>query len=715
MKSLTLSPGLTPSLSIPHWLTLVLWFATAALTIGLFAVDQVTDYADLQVACDGGWTLTEDSPCNTLAVGAAEQAVLESWGLSLRDYANAMKLEAVIVVTVYVALALLLLWRKGDTRLGLMVSLALVVFPLNIFSAEVQWGAIHPALEVPGTIIANLTQLVIIPFFYLLPNGRLPTRWAYIPMTLTIALLMAGLFGIERLADVIPWLGTAFGIGMVSLLIIGAGLQIYRYVRTSDDVERQQTKWILGGILCFVISVLLWVYTYSGAFDITPGTHRLLVNVLGAWAQGALLCALPVAITIAILRYRLWNIDLIINRTLVFGILTAMIVVVYVLFVGGLGQLFQRNGNFTISLFATAVVAIAFQPARYQVQRGVNRLMFGQRDEPQAVLLELSHQLGTSLQPGQLLENSVETVAGTLRLPYAAIAIRHGDSESTQAEHGLNRTPLVSFPLIYQNEAVGTLIVGQRSPGETLNPADERVLTGIANQLGAVVVAVRLQTDLQQARERLVITREAERQRLRRDLHDGLGPALASLPLKIDAAIDLMTLRPEKSMDLLLEVKGQSQALVGDVREIVHNLRPPALDELGLAAALTGAISQTHNRSNSTKFMVDAAELPRHLPAAVESASYRIVMEAATNVMKHAHADHCWIQLEIAEAPSHLMISVADNGVGLPQPIVPNVGLGSMRERAEELGGTFSIGVRSEGGTRVRVYLPLTHWEEDAR
>jgi len=710
MKNLTLSPVLTPSLSIPHWLTLTLWFTTAILTVGLFVIDQVTDYADLQVACDGGWTLTEDSPCNTLAVGSAEQVVLESWGLSLRHYATAMKLEAVVVLTVYMALALLLLWRQGHTRLGLMVSLALVVFPLNIFSAEVQWGAIHPVLEVPGTVIANLTQLVIIPFFYLLPNGRLPTRWAYIPMSLTIALLVAGLFGIERLAGVIPWLGTAFGIGMVSLLIIGAGLQIYRYVKTSDRVERQQTKWILGGILCFVISVLLWVYSYSGAFDIAPGTHRLLVNVVGAFAQGVLLCALPVAITIAILRYRLWNIDLIFNRTLVFGGLTAIIVLVYSIMVGGFSLLFQSSGNFFVSLVATAVVAIIFQPVREQLQDTVNRLMFGERDNPYTVLSRLGQHLQATTDPQETLSTVAETIASTLKLPFVAVELIERDEQIGRATVGKTLVQPANYPLHYQQEIVGRLQVSPRSVGENFTLQEHQLLTDIAAQLGPVASATRLTLALQHSREQLVMAREEERRRIRRDLHDGLGPTLAAQTLKLDSVLELLiennTVSAEKHVQ---QLKSQTQIMVADIRRLVYELRPPALDELGLVEALQAHVAQMDDKRSPLHISIASKpDLLPPLPAAVEVAAYRIALESVTNVIRHAKAQQCEVQLVIArdDQLASLTLTVIDDGIGLSSDFRSGVGLVSMRERAEELGGRCEVISKPNTGTHIIARLP---------
>jgi signal transduction histidine kinase len=241
-----------------------------------------------------------------------------------------------------------------------------------------------------------------------------------------------------------------------------------------------------------------------------------------------------------------------------------------------------------------------------------------------------------------------------------------------------------------------------------LNPSDQTVLSGVAEQLGAVVYAVRLQADLQSAREKLVITREEERRRLRRDLHDGLGPALASQTLKIDAALELLTVEPSEARTLLTEVKAQSQKLIADVRRLVYELRPLALDEIGLAGALSAAIMQMRSADGGLSIGLELpAELPQ-LPAAVEVAAYRITLEAVTNVVKHARARHCTVTLILHQRPSQLTIVVEDDGTGLPIPRTSGIGLQSMRERAEELGGMFRIESRQDSsGTRLTIVLPF--------
>ncbi len=215
---------------------------------------------------------------------------------------------------------------------------------------------------------------------------------------------------------------------------------------------------------------------------------------------------------------------------------------------------------------------------------------------------------------------------------------------------------------------------------------------------------MRLTTDLQRSRERLVTTREEERRRLRRDLHDGLGPTLSSLPLKLDVAGDLMEQDPVAARELLRGLKEQSQSAVADIRRLVYELRPPALDELGLVGAIREIAAQ-YTR-NGLRVSVDAPEELSLLPAAVEVAAYRITQEALTNVARHAAASECVVRVALDEAAGALHLEIRDDGSGIPPGHARGVGLSSMRERAEELGGNCVVESAVMGGTLVHATLP---------
>jgi signal transduction histidine kinase len=250
------------------------------------------------------------------------------------------------------------------------------------------------------------------------------------------------------------------------------------------------------------------------------------------------------------------------------------------------------------------------------------------------------------------------------------------------------------------------LVLSPRARGEDFSPADRRLLDHIAREAGVAAHAVRLTADLQHSRERLVTAREEERRRIRRDLHDGLGPALASLTLKADAARNLLSNDPAAAGALLSDLKTQTQFAIADIRRLVYELRPPALDELGLVAAIHAQAAQYdgHGDGLAISVVTTPPDLPP-LPAAVEVAAYRIVSESLTNVVRHAHARHCQVRIT---CDGGLRLEIADDGVGLGATSHSGVGLQSMRERAAELGGVCLVEPAADhGGTRVLARLPL--------
>jgi signal transduction histidine kinase len=420
----------------------------------------------------------------------------------------------------------------------------------------------------------------------------------------------------------------------------------------------------------------------------------------------------PLIIGIAIFKYRLYAIDLIINRTLVYGGLTLAVVLIYILTVGGLGLLFQTSGNFIISLLATALIAIAFQPAREYLQRSVNRFMFGQRDDPYAVLSHLSQQLQTTAVPTETLASIVETIAATLKLPYAAIELIEQETQIGQAAVGEPLGDTVELPLRYQKEIVGRLIVSPRAPGEKFTAKEQQLLADIAAQTGPVASATRLTLALQRSRERLVLAREEERRRIRRDLHDGLGPTMASQTLKMDTVLDLLAEDDVQTAGQhVKQLKSQTQQMVADIRRLVYELRPSALDELGLLEALRAHVAQMSGTNGRLRISIEASPEPLPtLPAAIEVAAYRIALEGVTNVIRHAQARACRVRFVVSEdkLPFSLVLTVTDDGLGLPAKFQSGVGLTSMRERAEELGGQCALVSNAQGGTQVTAVLPFS-------
>jgi signal transduction histidine kinase len=307
----------------------------------------------------------------------------------------------------------------------------------------------------------------------------------------------------------------------------------------------------------------------------------------------------------------------------------------------------------------------------------------------------------------------VETVALTLKLPYTAIAVRRGDRFETVESYGRPVDDPVNFALTHQGEIVGQLQVALRARDEPFSALDERLIRSIARQAGAVVHAVQLTADLQRSRRQLVTSREEERRRLRRDLHDGLGPSLASLMLKIGSARAILHDDTQAAESLLAEMEADVESTLAEVRRVVYNLRPPELDQLGLMGAIEACARSyvaDSERDQPVVTVVGPVSIPT-MPAAVEIAAYRIVQEGLTNVMRHAQANQCAVSLAFEPASRNnegrLIVTIRDDGLGLPGNISPGVGLVSMRERATELGGVCEIEPALGGGTLVRAVLPV--------
>jgi signal transduction histidine kinase len=488
--------------------------------------------------------------------------------------------------------------------------------------------------------------------------------------------------------------------------------QGYRYRRVSDAVQRQQVKWVVFGISAGLIGFIGTNVALAALAPAPTSPGALLAHLAGHAISYSAMLLIPLSIGIAILRYRLFDINFIINRTLVYATLTAGVVGVYVLVVGSVGVILRVQGNLLVSILAAGLVAVLFQPVRERLQAAVNHLMYGKRDDPYAVLSRLGRRLESTLAPDDVLPAVTRTVREALKLPYAEIQLRHREGFETAAAAGDPAEDTLRLPLVYGGEPVGRLVLGLRAGEESFSPEESRLFEDLAHQVGVAAhatllgdEAIWLSADLQRSRERLVNAREEERRRLRRDLHDGLGPQLASLTMTAEAARDLIATDPERAEELLGSVMERAQDAVSDVRRLVYGLRPPALDALGLLAALRAHAA--NHTDGGVRVTVKAPEELPPLPAAVEVAAYRIVMEAINNVVSHAGARKCEVRLSLDDGAGVLTLDVSDDGRGIEGDHMPGVGLSSMRERAEELGGSFEVSYTPAGGTRVLARLPL--------
>ena len=581
-------------------------------------------------------------------------------------------------------------------------------------------GLVDPAYWLNNFIWLPAQILPLTFVFLLFPDGHLPSpRWRPIGwaagagLGLVMLVLAAhpgplsdwgtaanpyGVAGAEAFLNVILTIGgLLLGVGA-----LGSMLAVLVRFRRSRGSERAQMKWLIFAVgvvlILSIFTIPLWL---SGTFSSGPGLELSII------LTNLMTLGIALVVTGAIVRYRLYDIDSLINRTLVYGLMTGVVFLIYALVVGAVSLLFESQGNWLLTLLATGLVALLFLPIRNRLQRGVNRLLYGQRDEPFAVLAQLGQRLEQTVAADTLYPTIVETVAQALRLPYVALQTCRGEGFETVEAYGRPVADPVSLPLTNQGEVVGRLLAGRRPGDEEFSAADRQLLQNIARQAGAAVYNARLTSELQRSRQQLVTGREEERRRLRRDLHDGLGPSLASLLLEARVLRRLIRDDPAAAETLADEMQGDIRATIEDIRRVVHELRPPALDDLGLIPAINvmaGKLGQSNGAPGGLQVRVAAPEPWPGLPAAVEVAAYRIVQEALTNVVHHAGARRATVRLWLDD---DLHVEVSDNGVGINGGRVGGLGLRSMRERAAELGGAFAIAPLPEGGTIVRATLPL--------
>ncbi len=654
---------------------------------------------------------------------ASYQRPIRELGFSPAGYVGFISALDFVIVLAHLAIALLILWRRAGERMALLVALALVSVPLTVTHA------LAPTLAA-GRLLAAMVHFlgltVSVTLLYLFPDGRFVPRWTRAPALLWAALALPATFLPAAPLSPTRWPSLPLLLLLVALLGSGLYAQRYRYAHVSSAPQREQTRWATIGLAAAALAPFGYFFPFITLPSLGqsplptlfyqlagPGlfTFLLLARLLGFTLFTLLLLLFPLSFAVAIQRYRLWEINLLLNRTLVYGALSASVVTLYIAGVGAMSVLFQVENNLFLSVLVTGLIALLFHPLRQRLQRAANRLMYGERDDPHALLAELGQQMESALSPERLLPSLVETVAHTLKLPYVAVAVQEERAAlagnraeaAIAAEAGRPLAPILAFPLVYQGEMVGQLLVGAREGEEELHPSDRRLLETVAHQAGAAVYALRLTGALQRSREQLVVAREEERRHLRRELHDGLGPQLASLTLKLEAARNLLARDPDAVARLLSELKIQSQEALAAVRQVSYDLRPPALDQLGLLPALRERAA-AHSQTDGLHITVEAPDSLPPLPAAVEVAAYRIALEALTNAERHAHARHCTLRLALDGA---LCLEISDDGVGLPDPFQAGVGMASMRERAAELGGSWAIERRAAGGTRVAARLPL--------
>ena len=472
-------------------------------------------------------------------------------------------------------------------------------------------------------------------------------------------------------------------LGTITLLTVAAVALALASVavrwRASSGDRRQQLKWLLvGGAATVVVFALGFLI---------PQPVGEYVAALGA-------LPIPLACGIAALRHRLWDVDLVVSVGLRYTMLSAVIIAVYAAVVALLGA------STGAPVIATVVVAVVLLPLHSLLQRWTNRLVFGEPDDPVTALARLGDRLEATSDPAdvadRLLPEVAARVSSLLQSPYAAIR----SADGVIVEHGDRPGDVDRVALRYGGAEVGALELTPRARSR----AEARRLDQLARQAAVAVHSVLLTREARRSRQLVVAAREEERRRLRWDLHDGVGPAIAGLALQAETARDLVADDPVAATAILDRLVPRLNGAVADVRAIVHELRPPTLDELGLAGAVRELAARFAVRGRRVD--ADVSELGE-LPAAVDLAAYWIVSEALANTARHSDART--IRVALRRDGPWLRLEVADDGTGIDADAPAGVGLASMRARAEEVNGHCTIGPAADGsGVVVAARLPLT-------
>jgi signal transduction histidine kinase len=670
-----------------------LWWAAALMSLTVSAYSHYLGLNAYSQAC------SESSCTSMFHMDAMQMEQLGAFGFSPELYGGLTVMLLAIQNMASWAVGWLLYWYGRTDSACIIASLFLIVTG-TIFSADDSLFA-GERLVLELFYILNALGSSYVAFLFLIPHGRFAPRAMAIPAFVWLGLLLIGILLPDSPLGTLHWPAEAryAYLTLMHLLVLAA--QGYRYAQEESEERKRQIRWFAWGIGLYMLGGSLSWFTPF----LTNGVLKLLMQ-LTLYAGLALV---PFSIGVMMLESRLRHKSMTYNRLLVYVVLSGTAIVCYAMLTGAIALILQDSTGGIAMLLAAGFIAVIFQPLRERVQRAVNRLVFGEREDPYRLLSGLSEKLESALTHRTLLPVVVETAAAALRSPYAAIEVHkeeHDGDGLRQRQIAAFGTPVPAvsrLPLTAQGELVGELIVGIERLEQKLPPGSERMLADLLRQISIAVQAHQLTDELRRSRERLVIAREEERRRLRRDLHDGLGSSLASMTLRIDDALQSFDSNPERSKQSIETVQSQMRGAIADIRRLVYSLRPPTLDEFGLGYALRELAEQ--QRSHGMPVSVEGTSNLPPLPAAVEVAIYRIAQEALTNTLRHAAAASCSIQLTV-EA-HRVSLRIADNGQGMPEPVTPGVGLRSMKERAEELGGSCALTSEQGQGTVIRVTLPL--------
>ncbi len=660
-----------------------IWMITALISIGLFFFSVIIQHTIYQVPCS-------TSGCVDFGQLTVEQSTeLLTIGISLISYAWFKTIMNLIIGFGFFSVGIFLFLKKSSDTFITFSSMTIIAYGAN-FGMETLSNA-YPNIMLMTNWIDFVASGIVV-FLFLFPDGKFVPKWTTGVTALWIIISYHRVFKPDSILNPELWPMWLDIVGWMIFYLLIFSAQLYRFRKVSNSVQKQQAKWLLVSIIIIILHI-----GWMGIFGYEQGAILKVVSPLMAIT----IILIPVSLAISILQYKLWNLDIFINRFVLYIMLSSLVAIIYASIIGILGTIFQQGGFF-ISFIAVGVIAILIQPIKGKLQAAINRLMYGESRSPYVALSMLGQKLEATSDTRTVLSSVVETISQVLKLPYAAIYLFTEDSLQLAAEYGKLNTSPMRINLVYQKEEVGELVLGTRTSNEGFSNYEQRLIQDIVRQVGIAVYSVKVTTDLMKSRENLVKAREEERKRIRRDLHDGLGPQLASLGMNIEAARNLYKINHQAGEELLITTHKQLKDAINDIRQLVYDLRPPILDELGLTFAINELIRQYSHSKIYFKVLVPPSVST--LPAAIEIATYRIIQESISNVVRHSNATECKIKITM---DNFLKTEITDNGKGISSSSKKGIGMVSMRERTEELNGTLHVISTPEKGVSIQVIFPL--------
>jgi signal transduction histidine kinase len=637
--------------------------------------------------------------------------------------------------TMFTVVGALIVGRDRRNRIGILLLWCAEVTGMAFITGELFTWIVTAGHEGPGVVALGLLNgfgwaLGILPVVFFLPllfpDGALPSpRWrVYVWFTLGfLAIVVTGLvFGQSTLSgsgDVtianpffVPWVGDlpsldpvigALFPGLFALTMVSLFLRF----RRSVGVERQQIKWVAFGFLLALGMILVSM----------PITDPTLNGLIG----GLAFSAFPVSIGIAVLRLHLYDLDVVVKKTVVYAALAVFATAVYLAIAVGLGA-WLGQGSSLLTMVAAVVVAVTFQPVRDRFTRIADRIVYGHRATPYEVLTDFSSRLGDAYAESDVLPRMARVLGEGVGAEESSVWLAFGSGLRRVAtwSSGQERTAPVAvgavediagsdlvLPVQHAGETLGALAI-RKPPSDPVSPADEKLVAGLASQAGLVLRNVRLTeelkarlADLQAAQKRLVTAQDAERRRLERNIHDGAQQQLVALAVKARLARSLAVRDAGKAAEMLEQIEGETQQALEDLRDLARGIYPPLLADKGLVAAL-----EAQARKSPIPVTVGGGgDLGRFGPD-IEAAAYFSVLEALQNVAKYARASGATVTLRVEG--HEVVFEVVDDGVGFdPGDSGYGTGLQGIADRLGALDGALEISSASGRGTTVSGRIPL--------